>query len=118
MRPPRYRFPDEVRSTTRSIASQMLQEGTVAQTPEDLERWIAQRPEVRESLETGGYGTAFTADDLFPLLEVFLTQAGGPAPEVEVPHRSSKVRWLVAGLLLLVLGAGLLLLVGATQAGS
>jgi hypothetical protein len=119
MRPPRYRFPDEVRSTTRSIASRMLQEGTVAQIPEDLERWIAQRPEVRESLESGGYSTAFTAEDLFPLLQVFVTQAGVPAPEVDdVPHRSSTVRWLVVGLLLLALVVVLLLLAAASEAGS
>jgi ferric-dicitrate binding protein FerR (iron transport regulator) len=118
MRPPRYRFPDEVRSTTRGIASQMLREGTVARTPEDFERWIAQHPEVRETLETGGYGTAFTAEDLFPLLEVFVTRAAGAASEAEAPLRFSRVHWLAAGLLLLVLGAVLLLLVGATQAGS
>jgi hypothetical protein len=87
MRAPRYRFPDEVRSTTRSIASRVVREGTVPGTPDELDAWIARAPEVRESLEQGGYGTRFTSADLFPLFEAGVVQAGGsvPRPVEEAP---------------------------------
>jgi hypothetical protein len=103
MRAPRYRFPDEVRSTTRSIASRMIQQGTIARSPEELRTWISRTPDVRERLEEGGYGTAFTAEDLFPLLRAFVERAGGSAPDVDVARSSSRGRWLAAGVLLLVL---------------
>lgn len=113
MRAPRYRFPNEVRSTTREIADRMVREGTVAHTPEQLEAWISERPEVREVLERGGYGREFTAHDLFPLLEVFVAKAGGGPAPADAPPRSSRNRWLlgvailVGVLLLAALAAGL-----------
>jgi hypothetical protein len=116
MRPPRYRFPDEVRSTTRAMASRMVHDGTIAQTAEQLDTWISQRPDVRESLESGGYGTAFTADDVFPLLQVFVAQAGGAVPEVDAPPRSSPNRWLLLGALAVVGVIVLVLLALATDA--
>jgi hypothetical protein len=79
MRPPRYHFPDEVRSATREMAAQSVRAGTVARTPEELDAWILQQPGYREPLERGGYTTEFTASDLFPLYEVMVEQAGGPA---------------------------------------
>ncbi|HEX2090833.1 MAG TPA: hypothetical protein VHG28_00470 [Longimicrobiaceae bacterium] len=97
MRPPRYRFPDEVRSTTRAMATRMVRDGTIARTPEQLDTWISQAPEVQESLERGGWGTEFTSDDLLPLLHVFVAQAGGPAPEADAPPHSSRSRWLIPG---------------------
>jgi hypothetical protein len=96
MRPPRYRFPDEVRSTTRSMAARMVREGTAADTPGALDAWIAERPEVREPLERGGYGSRFTAEDLHPLLVVFLAQAGVPPAAADAPAGSAR-RWLVWG---------------------
>lgn len=111
MRAPRYRFPDEVRSTTRSMASQMVRDGTVARTPEQLDTWISQRPEVREPLVRGGYGEAFTSHDLFPLLQVFLGPAGQPAPEAEARARSTRSR-LPWGIIVVV-ALGLLVLGGA-----
>ena len=96
MRPPRYRFPNEVRETTRTIASRMVGGGDIARTPQELEAWISGAPDVRESLERGGYGREFTADDLFPLLEVFVVKAGGPAPAPDAPPRSSRRAWQVA----------------------
>jgi hypothetical protein len=65
MRPPRYHFPDEVRSATREMAARSVRAGTVARTPEELDAWIQQAPDVREPLERGGYTTEFTASDLF-----------------------------------------------------
>jgi hypothetical protein len=103
MRAPRFRFPDEVRSTTRDIASRMLLEGTVPATPEELDEWITRRPEVREPLKAGGYDTAFSAEDLFPLLQVFVGRAEGPSQGTVAARRSFDRRWLVGGLLLLLL---------------
>ncbi len=82
MRAPRYRFSDEVRSTTRTMASRMVEDGTIPQTPEQLDTWILQRPEVRGVLEGAGYNTEFTSHDLFPLLQAMIVKAGGSAPEV------------------------------------
>jgi hypothetical protein len=109
MRAPRYRFPDEVRSTTRVIASRMVDEGTTARTPEELDTWIDAAPDVKESLENGGYNTAFTSHDLFPLLQVFVAKAGGSVSEPEVAPRSSRMSWIAAGLLLVLLIVLLLL---------
>jgi hypothetical protein len=83
----------------------MVRDGTVAQTPEELDTWIANTPDAREIFERDGYNRDFTAHDVFPLLQVFVAKAGGqvaPAgPADEAPHRSSRT-WLLAGFLLLV----------------
>jgi hypothetical protein len=99
MRPPRYQFPNEVRETTRAMASRMVGDGTIARTPEELDAWIARAPDARGPLENGGYGREFTADDLFPLLQVFVTQAGGPAPTPDASPRPSSRPFLVAAVL-------------------
>jgi hypothetical protein len=103
MRPPRYQFPNEVRETTRTMASRMVGEGTIARTPEELDAWIAQAPDARGPLENGGYGREFTAADLFPLLQVFVTQAGGPAPTPDAPPRPSRRPLLVAAALAVII---------------
>jgi hypothetical protein len=54
----------------------MVGNGDVAETPEQLDTWIGQRPDVRESLRADGYGTDFSAEDLFPLLQVFVGRLG------------------------------------------
>jgi hypothetical protein len=95
MRPPRFHFPDHVRSTTRDMASRMVQDGTVPSTPGELDAWVARTPDVRESLESGGYGTHFTADDLLPLLEVFVAKAGGARPQPAARPRSSPGRGVI-----------------------
>lgn len=95
MRPPRYRFPDEVRSAIRTIATRMVQDGNIARTPEELEEWVAREPAIRETLEDGGYGEEFTAEDMLPLVHVFVVQAGGPdlnAPAAPPPKPN---RWLI-----------------------
>jgi hypothetical protein len=97
MRPPRYHFPDEVRSATREMAAQTVRAGTVARTPEELDAWILQAPDVREPLEHGGYTTEFTATDLFPLYEVMVEKAGGPAPRAAAAAASG-TRWSVGKL--------------------
>jgi hypothetical protein len=102
MRPPRFQFPNEVRSITRTIASAMVGNGNVAETPEQLDTWIGQRPDVRESLRADGYGTDFSAEDLFPLLQVFVGQAGGAAPEPAARPRASHRRWVLPALLLVM----------------
>jgi hypothetical protein len=108
MRAPRYRFPEQVRSTTRGIADRMVRNGDIAETPEELDAWLSQEPETRDVLQRGGYGSAFTADDLFPLLQVFVGQLGGPVPAAEpAASSSSKLRWLV--IVAVVLGLALLL---------
>ena len=87
MRAPRYRFPDEVRSTTRAMASRMVEQGSAVSTPEELDSWLASEPAARESLERGGFGTAFNSHDLFPLLEVFIGKAGGAVAPPPDPQR-------------------------------
>lgn len=113
MRAPRYRFSDEVRSTTRTMASRMIQDGTIAGTPEQLDAWILQTPEIREPLEKGGYNAAFTSEDLLPLLQAMVAHAQGSPPRVEAPPPSSKLRWVVGLLLVLAL---VLVLAVATNA--
>jgi hypothetical protein len=103
MREPRYRFPNEVRSTTRSIASWMLREGEVAESPEELEAWIAQRPEFLKPLEGGGYGKAFTARDLFPLLQAFLGAAAATPPADDAERGPSWERWVWIALLVILI---------------
>lgn len=107
MRGPRYRFPDEVRATTRAMASRMVEEGTIIQTPEQLATWISERAAVRESLERGGYSTAFAAQDLFPLLQVFVEKAGGPPPPADPPspRPNPGVRAALVAVILLVIAA-------------
>lgn len=111
MRGPRYRFPDAVRNTTRTMAAQMVREGEVAGSPEELDAWIAARPEVKQQLEEGGYGTRFSADDLFPLVAVFVERAGGRPATPEASAVAPSRGWipLVAVVLLIVL----LLVLGA-----
>jgi hypothetical protein len=72
------------------MAAQTVRDGTVAGTPEELEAWILQAPDIREPLERGGYTTEFTAADLFPLYEVMVEKAGGAVPKAEMtaPARS------------------------------
>lgn len=102
MRAPRYRFPDEVRTATRAMAARMLADGTVAETPEQLDGWLLEAPDIRASLERGGYGTAFTAEDLLPLLRAFVERSGGSPPAAAPPARSPG-RWWLVGLVLAVL---------------
>ena len=111
MRAPRYRFPDEVRSTTRSMASRMVREAAVVGTPEELEAWIAGAPEVKASLERGGYGSQFNAPDLFPLFEAAVVQAGGSVPRPVEEAPPPRTRGWVKGLavvLIVLAGAAVL----------
>ncbi|WP_420125906.1 hypothetical protein [Longimicrobium sp.] len=102
MRPPRFRFSNEVRETTRTIAMRMVDDGGIARTPRELDGWIAGAPDERESLERGGYGQEFTAEDLFPLLEVFIVQAGGPAREPDTPPEPP-MTWSRVALILFII---------------
>jgi hypothetical protein len=98
MRPPRYHFPDEVRTATREMAARSVRAGTIAHTPEELDAWIARAPDVREPLEHGGYTTEFTAADLFPLYAVMVEKAGGPSPGA-APDVPPLARWSAGKLL-------------------
>ena len=95
MRAPRYQFPNEVRETTRLIASRMTSQGAVAGTPEELEAWIAAAPDLEPSLTRGGYGTRFTAHDLLPLLQVFAGTTPAPVEPVR-PAGADNLRWVLA----------------------
>jgi hypothetical protein len=99
VRAPRYRFPDQVRNATRAIAAQSVREGTVAETAEELDARIAGAPDVRATFEQGGYGSAFTAHDLFPLYEVFVADLGGGTPRAEPPAGSPGRGWIVAAVI-------------------
>jgi hypothetical protein len=79
------------------MAARSVRAGTVAGTPEELDAWILQAPDVREPLERGGYTTEFTAGDLFPLYEGMVQKAGGPAPRAATAA-PSRTRWSVGKL--------------------
>jgi len=111
MRGPRYRFPEIVRSTTRGMAETMKREDSIARTPEELDAWVSQRPEILASLEKGGYGRAFNADDLLPLLHVMIGPGHlAPAPEANSAQSSSHLVWGGAILALLLFAALLYIL--------
>lgn len=106
-RPPRYRFPNEVRDATREAASRMMAAGMVATTPEELEAWLAQAPELRATLEKGGYGTEFDATELFPLLQAMTGQEPESTPAItpdRAPASPSFGQWVaICGALVLVI---------------
>ena len=84
MRDARYRFSDDVRSMTRAIALRMVHAGAVATSPEELAAWIARTDDLRDKLTNGGYGSKFTADDLFPLFQANVEKAKAarqPSPD-------------------------------------
>ena len=114
MRPPRHRFSEEVRETTRGMASRMVGQGAVPATPEELDAWIAGVPEAREPLQRGGYGRDFTAEDLLPLLHVFAASAGGSAPSTVQVRTASWNRWALG----LVLLAVVVVLIAIAVSGS
>lgn len=112
MRAPRYRFPESVRETTRVIAARMVRERTITHTPEELEAWIASEPEVKASLESGGYVSSFNAHDLFPLLEAAIVREGGKVgvvtETVSVRRRGGAA--LVIGLLIVAIAVAFVVL--------
>ena len=111
MREARYRFSDEVRSATRAAALRMIHAGAVAESPEALDAWIARTDDLRERLTNGGYGSAFTASDLFPLFQGAVARAR-PA----TPSRSGgrHPRWLWIGIIAVLVA----ILVGVMVAGT
>lgn len=113
MRAPRYRFPEQVRSATREMAARMIEDESIARSPEQMEAWIAESPQVRSRLEEGGYGTEFTAADLFPLLRAMLGDAAlpAPAPNAAAAPEGPRRLWLAGLLLLIALAAAVLLIV-------
>lgn len=107
MRDARYRFSDDVRSMTRAIAVRMIHAGEVAESPEALDAWIARTDDLRDRLVKGGYGSAFSADDLFPLFQAHVARA---APSTPARSRAGATRWLWIGLIAaVVVIAGLIL---------
>jgi hypothetical protein len=104
MRPPRYHFPDRVRNATRSAAAEMVRDGEVAGSVAEFEGWIGERPQVREELVAGGYGTEFDAGDLFPLLQAMVGRAGGTAVGVEGVAGAARGRggWYLVGFAVLL----------------
>lgn len=91
----------------------MVETGTVAATPEAMDDWLAGAPELRQELVEGGYGTAFSAADLHPLLLVMVQHSGGHVPEPEGPYpdavnhehgrgRGFKMALMIAALLVAV----------------
>lgn len=101
MRDPRYRFSDDVRATTRAIALRMVHAGTVAASPEELEAWIARTDDIRDRLTAGGYGSEFTAGDLFPLFQGSVARATAAAPSAS-RSGAGRSRWLWIGLIVIV----------------
>lgn len=108
MRDPRYRFSEDVRATTRAIALRMIHAGDVAASPEALEAWIARTDDVRERLTRGGYGSAFTAGDLFPLFHAFVARATATAP---ARRAAGPAKWLWIGALITAAAAAVAIIV-------
>ena len=100
MREARYRFSDDVRSVTRAIALRMIHAGTVAASPEELGAWVAQTDDLRDKLTNEGYGSAFTADDLFPLFQGHVARATAAA--TPPPPKAGRAKWLWIGLIVVV----------------
>ena len=96
MRPPRYKFPDSVRSATRAFATRAVKARNVPQTPAELHARILETPDLKQSLDDGGYGLKFDAEDLFPLYEIFVVQAGGSMGEPSVPESPPRRRGRLA----------------------
>ena len=92
MRPPRYKFPDTVRSATRAFATRAVKERIVPQTPAELHARILETADLKQSLDGGGYGLKFDAEDLFPLYEIFVVQAGGSIGEATVSEAPPRRR--------------------------
>lgn len=103
MRAPRYRIPDEVREATRAMAIRMVREDRMARGPADLDAWLTANPEMHATTQRGGYGTDFSAEDLYPLLQVMMADAGGKPPVAHAPASRSNPRGLVVGMALLLL---------------
>ena len=99
MREPRYRFTDGVRAATRAIALRMVHAGVVAGSPVELDEWIARTDDLRETLVKAGYGSAFTADDLFPLFQSFVAKASRSTAS---RPRAGSSRWLWVGVIVTV----------------
>ena len=95
MRDPRFRFSDAVRASTRAIALRMIHAGEVAQSAAQLHEWIMRTDDLRETLVNAGYGSAFTADDVFPLLQSFVAKASRPAVS-RTGGSSSRALWVGA----------------------
>ena len=97
MRDPRYRFSDDVRSTTRAIALRTTHAGEVLESPEQLDAWIARTEDLQERLTSAGYRSAFTADDLFPLFQSYVAKAS-VARSAAAPRPAARSwRWLWIG---------------------
>jgi hypothetical protein len=92
------------------MASMMKRDDSIAYTPEELDAWISGRPEIQDALQKGGYGRAFHAGDLLPLLHVFIGPEHLKAPHEESPTRPSR-NLLYGGALLAILLFLLLLFV-------
>jgi ferric-dicitrate binding protein FerR (iron transport regulator) len=97
------------------MAAHMARGGTVPETPEALDAWIAATPDARAALERDGYGRDFTSEDLLPLLHVF-AGTNGAAARPTVPTKAPSLGRLILGLLLLVaVGVVFALLAGGAR---
>lgn len=77
----------------------MIHAGTVAASAEELEAWIAGTNDVRERLTNEGYGSAFTAEDLFPLFQGFVARATAAAPS---GGNAGRAKWLWIGVTVVI----------------
>jgi hypothetical protein len=78
----------------------MIHAGEVAESPEQLAEWIARTEDLRETLGKAGYGSAFTAEDLFPLFQSYVAKASRAT--VSQPPAVSSSKWLRIGVVITV----------------
>ena len=99
------------------MASRMVRDASVPDTPDQLDAWIAAEPETHQTMREGGYGTEFTAADLLPLLAVFVEQAGGRAAptSAEPAPRTAVGRWRPVAVIAVVVLLAAALALGMLQ---
>ena len=90
----------------------MIHAGNVATSADELAQAIDRTDDLREKLKAGGYGTAFDAEELFPLYEGAVARATNAAATRSAPATSSSSKWLwVLGAAAIVAVVVILLLV-------
>jgi hypothetical protein len=91
----------------------MIHAGTVAESPEALDAWIARTDDLRATLTKGGYGSEFGSEDLFPLFAAFVAKA--TAARTPSPPPPSRPMWFWVAVI--AAGVAIVIVIGMIVAG-